>query len=343
VRRPLTMLSAAVLATGLATVALAGQNADRAAAAASPACSTLRIPVALASGTPVSDAISALYCTPARATGTLAVLVPGATYNLSYFDWPQVPGLYNFTDKELRAGRAVLDIDRLGSGASSHPESTLITGTVSAYALHQVITYARATLGYGRVDLIGHSLGSVIAAIDAGTWPGDVNALVLTGYLDLTAPTADTEQALNDIAPAGHGLDSGYVTTDPGDRATLFYYPPSADPAVVAYDEAHKDVVSETELETGLATTIGSPGIAPAARITAPVLIMVGQEDFLYCEGSGAPDCADQAALAAQEQPYFPAAASLTVETVADTGHDLQLSTSAGISDSMILAWEAAH
>jgi hypothetical protein len=53
-------------------------------------------------------------------------------------------------------------------------------------------------------------------------------------------------------------------------------------------------------------------------------------------------NCTDEAAVTAHEVPYFADAASLTVHTLPDTGHDLALHPSAAQSFSLIDSWLAA-
>lgn len=316
------------------------------AAAASVTCQAVTVPVALAAGAPADQEVWAEYCLPAAgAAGAVAVLVPGGTYDHAYFDWPQYWPVYSYAAKTLAAGRAVLDIDRLGTGESSHPASTSLTVQASAFVLHQVITYARG-LGYRQVDLIGHSLGSIIAVQDAGTWPADPSRLVLTGLLHVVTPNQDV--ALGDFYPAGQdpafaglGYDTGYLTTMPGTRGPLFYSA-AADPSVIAYDEEGKDVMSATEMSSALASWRAPADSSISDSITAPVLETVGRDDFLFCQG-GSLDCADQAALYRNEAPYFAAATSLSFETVPDTGHDLALHPSADTSFEVINTWLSAN
>lgn len=304
------------------------------------------IPVALAPGDAADQQLSAEYCRPAGPrVSTVDVLVPGATYDEEYWDSPVDPATYSFVDKDLREHRATLAVSRLGTGASSHPLSSDITATVSAYTIHQAIAWIRGA-GYQNVDLIGHSVGSMVASLVAATWPADANTVVLTGDLNLISANVSTAEA--DLWPAnqdpqfaGDGLDPGYLTTIPGTRGSLFYY--DGDPAVVAWDESHKDVVSGAELESALALPALPPGPAnPTDEITAPVLLLVGQEDYLECEGSSL-DCANLQALQAFEAPYFASAASLTVLSVPGTGHDLALSPTAAQSFAMINEWINAH
>jgi len=68
------------------------------------------------------------------------------------------------------------------------------------------------------------------------------------------------------------------------------------------------------------------------------VLVIDGQEDVIFC-ASGPVDCRNARAMYRNEAPYFTRAASLTVESVPDTGHDLALSPTANRSFAMINEW----
>jgi pimeloyl-ACP methyl ester carboxylesterase len=309
------------------------------------------IPVALTPGGQLSFHVQAEYCTPSAARphpAAIDVLVPGETYRYTYWNWPVRPAQYSYTKKTLAAGRATLAISRLGTGLSGYPRSTQLTAHVSAFVLHQVIAWARHR-GYRQVDVVGHSLGSMIAALDAGTWPRDPTRLVLTSALHATAARVAAGSAVRYLFPArqdwlfaGSGLDTGYLTTLPGRRGTPFYH--DGDTAVVAYDEAHKDVVSWTEFRTAAEAFLARPAWSnPTDHITVPVLLIVGQADTMFCGGAGGLACADTAAIRHHEEPYYAAAASLTYLSVPGTGHDLALSQTATRSFRLINRWLTMH
>jgi pimeloyl-ACP methyl ester carboxylesterase len=348
VRRPILadmtrrLAALAAAAAAVAALAVAAPAAAAPASGSAGTCKTLTIHVSLAQGQPANQIVSAEYCTPAwPAPGkpSIDVTVPGATYNHLYFDWPVQPALYNFADKAMANGQAVLDYDRIGTGASSHPPSQDVTLTSDAWVLHQVIAWARR-VGYSDVSLIGHSLGSIIAAQDAGTWPADPTRLVLTGYMNTLSPSTGAAVA-KDIYPADQDrprwrkLDPGYLTTRPGVRASLFYGP-GASPAVIAFDEAHKDVGSSAEVSAATALA-ASPSAGVTTRIRVPVLLMTGDEDAFYCGSSV--NCTSTQAVTQHEQPYFTDAPSLTVLVVPLTGHDLALSPTASLSFQAIANW----
>jgi pimeloyl-ACP methyl ester carboxylesterase len=349
-RRPLATITSLVLAA-LASTALAA--ALPVGAVASPrSCYAIHIPVSLPAGDaaggglPGGDSASqtvwAELCTPGRpAPGRpVDVTVPGATYTHQYWDWPVDPALYSFTDKALRSGQAVLDYDRLGTGKSTSPPAAALTLASDAAVLHQVIAWVRSAAGYTDVNVIGHSLGSAIAMQEAGTWPGGVSRLVLTGVLNQMAPATHAAIAA-DLYPASDDpqfpqAGPGYETTIPGVRGGLFYSS-AASPTVIAQDETHKSVVAEDELSSSAAFLTTPAGSSISGQIRAPVLIVDGEEDALFCTGSV--NCTKPASVTQFEEPYFSAAASLTVRIVPGTGHDVALHPTANESFAIINAW----
>ncbi len=321
-------------------------------AGADAGCQPVRLPVALGPGSPANQTVSGTYCQPqdwASGQHEVDVLTPGATYNRIYWDWPVDPGLYSYVDKTLAAGRATFDYDRIGTGSSSHPFSAEITIGSDAYVLHQIVQWLRGSLGYSQVNLIGHSLGSVISIQEAGRY-GDASRVVITGLLHVAHVGAGFAATLGSLLyPAaedaqylGTGLDVAYLTTIPGDRAADFYSS-SASQAVVAYDEAHKDVVAATELVTLATTWALPPALNLSDKITAPVLIVIGAQDAIFCADPPVVDCPQPAQLLASEAPYYARAASLSLDVIAGTGHDIALHPTADESFGLISQWISSH
>jgi pimeloyl-ACP methyl ester carboxylesterase len=349
-RPPLALL---VIIAALAGLGARTEPAKASTAAASRgSCENVSLAVALRPRQALDQNVSGTYCEPrnwASGPREVDVLTPGATYDRAYWNWPVDPDLYSYVDKTLAAGRATLDYDRIGTGASSHPPSGEITINTDAYVLHQIVTWLRDTVGYGQVNLVGHSLGSVISVQEAGRYR-DVNRVVLTGLLQVpdvgthfvTTLASLLYPAVQDPQFVGTQLDPGYLTTIPGDRAADFYSA-SADPSVVRYDEAHKDVVAVSDLAT-LATTWALPaGLNTSDSITAPVLVVIGRQDAIFCTDPPVLDCGKPAALLATEAPYFTGTASLTVDSIPDTGHDVALHPTADQSFAVINDWIGGH
>ncbi|GAA2036027.1 alpha/beta fold hydrolase [Catenulispora yoronensis] len=298
--------------------------------------------MALAPGGPADQTISGTLCRPTSqpSASTVDVLVHGAGYNQSYWDWPVGGGSYSYVARTLAAGRATFAYDRLGVGASSHPLSALVTTAADACALHKVIGLMRGS-GFSTVDVVGHSFGSVVAIEEAATYQ-DVDKLAVTGLLHsqgLGLATVAASFYPADIDPQ-FGLlfaDPGYLTTLPGTRGSSFYNTATADPAVIAYDEAHKDAISGTELAAGIVETELPALTNPSRLITAPVLVLDGQQDGIFCGLTV--DCTNLSWLLGEEAQFYSGAARLSVATVAGTGHDVALHPSAAQSFAVIDQW----
>lgn len=345
VRSAASHLLVVLVSASLAVVVL-GTGTARAASGADGTCQNVILPVALAQGAPARQSVAGTLCQPltwAPGPHTVDALSSGATYNRSYWDWPQDPSLYSYVDKTLLAGRATFAYDRLGTGASSHPLSTDLTIPSDAYVLHQIVTWLTGQ-GYTRIDSIGHSLGSIIAIQEAATYH-DVTRLVPTGLLHTPDPgyanlSAFLYPAALDPAFAGLGLALGYLTTIPGTRQVL--HSPATDPAVISYDEQHKDLVASTEFDTAVSTVDTPPPLNVSDQITVPVLLVTGEQDALLCVGR-VPDCTDPAAVQASELPYYVSAPSLTVDMVPGAGHDLTAEPSADQTFATINQWIVSH
>jgi pimeloyl-ACP methyl ester carboxylesterase len=312
-------------------------------------CQDVSIPVALAAGQPANQTVAATFCTPATWTSgphEIDVLVAGATYNRTYWDWPQSPDTYSYVDKTLQAHRATLNFDRLGAGGSSRPDGSQLNITSDAYVLHQVIGWAHAH-GYAQVNGVAHSLGSITQTKEAALYQ-DVQRVVVTGILHLpgiglnsTGFATSLYPAALDPAFASGGYDINYLTTMPGRRGPDFYDPSTADPNVIAYDEAHKDVATLGEVSASI-TELETPALLNTTQqITAPVLVVMGEEDDIFCNLTV--NCHSADSIQNNEAPYYNHAASLSVATVPDTAHDLTLHPSANVSFNKINDWITAH
>jgi pimeloyl-ACP methyl ester carboxylesterase len=305
-------------------------------------CASFDVPVAPAKGQPYKWKVAATYCQPfkwAKGQRQVDVLTHGATYTNTYWDWPQNPQLYSYVGKTLADGRATLNYDRIGNGKSTRPHSTEITMAGDAYVLHQLV-HGLKLLGYNRINSISHSYGSGVALAEAAVYK-DISKVVLTGYLHRPsnpAVTAGNYPANQDPKFLSAGLDDGYLTSRPGVRGSSFHSP-SSDPAVVTYDDLTKDVVSRT----GLLDFLGQRGIPATTNISntikAPVLVINGQQDAIFCYDAAVFNCADAAAVTANEAPYYAAASAFKVVTIPNSGHDLTLHTSANTSYGVISQW----
>src|SRR5690242_3249504 len=125
-------------------------------------------PVVLSDGSS-AQIVGYLYYHGSYRERPLQVLVHGGTYTHTYWDAPTINGVdYSYARYMARQHYAVLAVDQLGSGESSHPQGDTVTLQEAANALHQVLTSLRTDanpigVGFPRLALVGHSFGSITA------------------------------------------------------------------------------------------------------------------------------------------------------------------------------------
>lgn len=338
------LLSSVMLGVSAVVPAAASANANPTHSSFLPhagVCMQIPLPVSLAPHQPAKQNVSSTLCYPFKPdrSRTLDVLLHGASYDRTYwdsaFDYPQ----YSYVERTLQAGRAVFYYDRLGVGKSTPLPSTSVTMDADAYVAHQIIQHFKPI--FPTVDLIGHSYGARIAVLETSQY-NDATRLIVTDNLHGVVGPAIVNNELVDYPAnqdplfAGQNLDDGWITDLPGERGA-FYYLPGADPNEIAYDDAHRAIVSQTEFDQGQAIGRVPAGSNVTNKITRPVLLVVGQEDALYC--GLALDCTNPTNVLNNEKPYYTSAASLDARTIPNTGHDIALHLSAQDSFNTINAW----
>lgn len=348
--RPRRLRIAKFFALTAGTALLAAVPAAGAHAAALPAvsCSDANLPVRIADPGPAGQTLWGQLCYRGnREPGTVQLLVHGATYTHLYWNFPYGNGYYSYVDAATAAGYATFDIDRIGAGNSSHPPSTGLDLAAGAVALHDAVTALRSGAvdghAFRHVIAVGHSIGSVEIWLEAARYH-DVDAVIVTGALhalspDIGALEGDLYPAAGDPAFAGSGLDPGYLTTLPGTRGSLFYNPATTNPAVVTVDEASKGVTTPAELGGAAVILSEPPSQQPSSQITVPVLSVVGEDDNLFCTGVTAYNCASQKSVRSFESQFYSPAAHLRLVVIPGTGHDLALSTTAPLTDAVMIGW----
>lgn len=313
-----------LIAVGLGfTSALA---APRAAVAAEPTCQAESVPVHMSTTDTTVYQLAGWACWRGSARGKpVEVLVSGFTYDHSYWDFPLQPGQYSYVRAATGAGYVTFNVDRIGSGQSSHPPSALLTASAHVYVLHQVIAHLRVEFTGSPVVSVGHSAGSGTVLQEAADY-ADVDGVVLTGLLHQPNPAATGlfatfYPATLDPKFAAAGLDPGYLTTMPGTRGSDFYNTATADPAVIAEDEALKSTGSSTELTTGDTAFLPST----SQSIHVPVLLAVGQNDNSFCNEELGLSCASPSAVLARESADYSPDAHLEAFVLAGSGHVINL------------------
>jgi pimeloyl-ACP methyl ester carboxylesterase len=305
-------------------------------------CADVEFAVALSPGEPADEAIYGRLCARGSVHNkTVQLLLHGGSYDHRYWDWPLHPAQYSYVEAMTAAGYATLSIDRIGTGLSSHPaDGNAVTLHSSAYTVHQVVQQLRegrhvvrsfGRLRARRVELVGFSLGSFIATIEASEYD-DVDGVVLTAYSHTLGPAAlasfDLAYPAN-LEPAFADLPDAYLTTLPGVRPSLFFYTPGVDPAILALDEQIKQTYTVGEL----ADIFPSMGASLGVRV--PVLLVDGDRDLISCE---APGCTETGSLASEAANYAPEACFEMV-IIPEAGHSVNLHYAAGDAFAAIREW----
>lgn len=294
---------------------------------------------------------------------TVQLLIHGATYNHSYWDFGTVHGVrYSYARDMAARGFATFAVDQVGSGQSSKPPRGDITNQVEAYIDHELIQGLRngslTGIRFGPVIEVGHSLGSLSVWQEAITYQ-DVNGVAITGMAHHFTTTAVDDSA-SDFYPAASdpkfegqdwaARDPGYVTTVPGTRASFFYNTADADSKVMATDDNDIPFSQETFWNergkdvTSRGTSDGVPLIySPATQaIHVPVLIVLGSQDAVVCGKDAAGvnfRCSSGAAIVDEEQAYYSPQAHLEACSVPRAGHDLSLHLNFRIQEDAVRDW----
>jgi pimeloyl-ACP methyl ester carboxylesterase len=336
------------LTLGLVGGATGAAAADR--PAAEPVCRDVSIPTGLSASAPQNLRVYGQLCTPRGSTPTtIQVLVHGGTYSHTYWNFPGFDGKYSYSGYMNRAGYATLAIDLLGVGRSSHPLSALVTIDSEAYAIHSAVQASRSgALGtaYRKVILVGHSLGTLTNHVEAATYD-DADGYIATGTshgagpLGLVQIFAGARPALLDpvTAPQVPFGDLGYISI-PGAR-TAFYAGGDFDPALLAADEATRSPDPGGYAAT-LAPYLAVTPLLRTNEITAPVLLVNGSNDSVFCRqgnGLGSADCANDANLAESEGPFYGPAAQLETYVLPRSGHNINLVPNAELWFARALEW----
>ena len=230
----------------------------------------------------------------------LQILVHGSTYTKEYWDrgsWGCGDPKYSWTKAMNRNGYATLAVDKLGNGASSHPDPVYdVQLPLQMEAIHSLIMQIKA----GRTSisvpskliLVSHSSGSILGADLAQTHPDDVDALVLTGYPAGGANNIGGIPSYHYLpaaisAPARFPptLNYGYLLMNSElNRTSAFYYEGHYDPLI-----PHLDYLTAGSQPIGEGFNLG-PSTQPAFK--GKVLVVTGQKDPAVCGFTPVEQCA---------------------------------------------------
>jgi pimeloyl-ACP methyl ester carboxylesterase len=206
-----------------------------------------------------------------RSSMPVVMMIHGASDTHTVFDF--APGFRAAQELAL-LGFPVLALDRVGYGASSHPNGDTLTFAASAGYVHEVIAAVRAgALGFTppAVVLLGPSAGADIALVEAGTYH-DVDGLIVVSN------TSQLQPALFNVDFNAFFAQGDYFDFGVDFRTTFFYAKPFAIKRIIDLDNATRALVPRAEIGSALAGAS-----APfRGQITAPVLLLQADHDAIF-------------------------------------------------------------
>ncbi|KAK4496869.1 hypothetical protein PRZ48_011318, partial [Zasmidium cellare] len=237
--------------------------------------------------------IGASLCVPADATSpptTVEFLTHGTGFDRFYWDFASG---YSYVGAAVAAGHSVLIYDRLGNGASDHPDPLIVQAPIQVEIAHSLISFLRngslSSTTFTKVIAVGHSFGSGLVQALNVHYPTLVDASVLTGFsANSTAASTlgfdlggnPTTASIADPQRFGD-LPLGYmVPASPQGNQIQFFSFPGFDPSILTQVNAQKGTQAIGELFSPM---IGGP---VPGNYTAPLAVISGQQDFAFCQGN---------------------------------------------------------
>ncbi|KAM7219391.1 Alpha/Beta hydrolase protein [Rhypophila decipiens] len=258
--------------------------------------------------------INAIYCRPHPASHrrhpnreALQILVHGITYNKDMWSGLGLDDQYNWHAAANAEGYHTLAIDRVGHGpgaktaynGQSFPDPLLIVQSdFHVESIFQLINTIRDNTQrnvikkkFDKIIYVGHSYGSFIGAALARLHPSSLNALILTGYS--TSINLNTANVLSFVSPATlfpqnpsrfpHSQPKGYQAISTLSARKEVYFSGSYDPAIPPLDFAY---LTDT-ITTGESATLIRTASVPVTGYTGPVMIVTGEDDYIFCHTVG--------------------------------------------------------
>jgi pimeloyl-ACP methyl ester carboxylesterase len=199
------------------------------------------------------------------------VMIHGASDTHTVFDF--APG-FRAAPELANLGVSVLTVDRVGYGASSHPNGDSLDYPTSAGYVHEMVQAVRnGALGLApsAVVLLGPSAGGDIALCEAGTYH-DVDGLIVVSN------TSQLQPALFQVDFDAFFSQGPYFDFGVGFRTSFFYYQPAALELIVDLDNATRALVPRAEIASALAN-VAAPF---RGLVSAPVLLLQADHDAIF-------------------------------------------------------------
>lgn len=332
-------------------------------------CQDFNVPVEPLLGTQVY----LQYCTPpeSQSNGTVIFMVHTSFHN--HLGWDPPRAEFSQVTAALKAGFTVVNIDRLGTGQSTLPPSQLVTIERVNQAIHQVVIKLRngslTGKAHSSIVWLGSSFGASYSWQHAGLYPHDFDGFVLNG-VQHRSKVSWAEFALggeaiisvcDDPVFSQRISDCGYLIDAIGFKGPLYYDEPNAAPGMLSGPDWEVNVLRDVASQYLVAASAPFLGIlvypdptkpgglgvqaipvdpltSPSQNLRKPTLLVVGENDPIFCGGPEGYVC-DEPTILAFEAPYYANAPVFDVFVPLDTGHPINLHLNAASSMDVQHEW----
>jgi pimeloyl-ACP methyl ester carboxylesterase len=286
--------------------------------------------------------VSAFASKSKRRAATL--YVHGLGFGEWFWNFTPLPA-YNYANAQAKAGHTSVVIDRLGYGASGHPDGNKTCLGGQADIAHQIIQALRGgsyaveggtPVRFKKVAIAGHSAGGAIANIEAYSFK-DVSALIVMSFSYANLPRAQIA-----LVPTRDLCVRGGEPVAPGGPSGYAFYgqPTAADFEAVMFHSAPRAVRAAADPLRNRDPCGDVESIIPALQrestflktIKVPVLEICGRNDALY-SGLGC----------SQELDRYTHSRSAKLELVKNAGHALPFESTASIFRKKVGRWLAKY
>jgi pimeloyl-ACP methyl ester carboxylesterase len=212
------------------------------------------------------------------------------SFGESFWSFSAAPR-YDYAAGIARAGHASVVIDRLGYGSSGHPDGNQACLGADADIAHQIIGKLRSgdyvtkdgeSPRFDRVALAGHSVGALIANLEAFSF-NDIDGLVAMSYTPQV-----TQQAFEQFYASRVVCEAGGEPSTPGGPGGYAYFGATAAEFDARVFYSAEPAVREVATRLRAADPCGdSASIIDAlvqdlkslSQVKVPVLVVCGRED----------------------------------------------------------------
>ena len=244
------------------------------------------------------------------------------------FFWTFPDREYDYAAQLAARGHASVAIDRLGYDESSHPDGSRICMGSQADVAHQVVEALRSgnfsadgggARRFSRVALAGHSIGGLIAEIEAYSFR-DIDALMLFAHADQGVTPRSTEEGVGmgfrcrtSPESAEPGTASGYAYfSDTAEEFRYFMFR-TAEARIADAATAMRNRDPCGEINSFVGATAANQQNVPSIEV--PVLLMYGTSDPVF----------DQPKAGEDQRRLFSGSKDVTLRFFEGQAHGLNL------------------